>query len=61
MVYKLADTIDRRSEEISDMPFINHLEDLIITVVKEIILRRQKCFDGLLNTEIQDRLYIIVC
>ena len=32
MVYKLAKTRDRRSKDISDMPFINSLEGHILTV-----------------------------
>ena len=37
MVYKHAETRDRRSKDISDMPFINRLEGQILTVGSEII------------------------
>ncbi len=37
--------------DISDMPFINSLEDKIPTVGNEIIQRWLSYFDGLLNTE----------
>ena len=50
MVYKLAKTRDRRSKDISDMPFINRLEGQILTVGNEIIQRWLKYFEGLLNT-----------
>ena len=39
MVYKLAKTRDRRTKDISDMPFINSLEGQILTVGSDIILR----------------------
>ena len=51
MVYKLAKTRDRRSKDISDMPFIHSLEGKILTVGSEIIQRWLTYFDGLLNTE----------
>ena len=51
MVYKLAKTRDRRSKDISDMPFINSLKGQILTVGSEIIQRWLTYFDGLLNTE----------
>ena len=51
MVYKLAKTRDRRSKDISDMPFINSLEGQILTVGSEIIQRWLTYFEGLLNTE----------
>ncbi len=53
MVYRLAKTSGRRSKiniYISDMPFINSLGGQLLTVGGEIILRRQKYVDGLLNT-----------
>ena len=39
MVYKLAKTRDRRTKNISDMPFINRLEGQILTVGSDIMLR----------------------
>ena len=51
MVYKLAKTRDRRSKDISDMPFINSLEGQILTVGSDIKLRWLTYFEGLLNTE----------
>ena len=51
MVYMIAKTRDRRSKDISDMPFINSLEGQILTVGIEIMLRWLKSFEGLLNTE----------
>ena len=51
MVYKLAKTRERRSKDISDMPFINSLEGQMLTVGSEIIQRWLTYFDGLLNTE----------
>ena len=38
MTYRLAKTRDRRSKDISDMPFINNLEGHILTVGSYIIL-----------------------
>ena len=49
MVYKLAKTRDRRSNDISGMPFINSLEGQILTVGSEIIQRLLTYCDGLLN------------
>ena len=51
MVYKLAKTRDRRSKDISDMPFSNSLEGQMLTVGSEIIQRWLIYFDGLLYTE----------
>ena len=51
MVYKLAKIRDRRTKDISEMPFINSLEGQILTVGSDIMLRWQKYFEGLLNTE----------
>ena len=51
MVYKLAKTGDRRTKDISDMPFINSLESQIITVGSDIMLRWLTYFEGFLNTE----------
>ena len=51
MVYKLAKTRERRSKDISDMPFINSLEGQILTVESDIIQRWLTYFEGLLNTE----------
>ena len=51
MVYKLAKTTDRRTKDISDMPFINSLEGQILTVGSDIMLRWLTYFEGLLNTE----------
>ena len=41
---------DQKLIYISDMPFINSLGGQLLTVGGEIILRRQKYVDGLLNT-----------
>ena len=51
MVYKLAKTRERRSKDISDMPFINSLEGKILTVESDMIQRWLTYFEGLLNTE----------
>ena len=51
MVYKLAKTRNRRTKDISDMPFINSLEGQILTVGSDIMLRWLTYFEGLLNTE----------
>ena len=51
MVYKLAKTRDRRTNDISDMSFINSLEGQIITAGSDIMLRWLTYFEGLLNTE----------
>ena len=51
MVYKLSKTRDRRTKDISDMPFINSLEGQILTVGSDIMLRWLTYFEGLLNTE----------
>ena len=51
MVYKLAKTRERRSKDISDMPFINSSEGQILTVESDIIQRWLTYFEGLLNTE----------
>ena len=48
---KLAKTRDRRSKDISDMPFIHSLQGKTLTVGSEIIQRWLTYFDGLLNTE----------
>ena len=50
MVYKLAKTRERKSKDISDMPFINK-EGQILTVESDIIQRWLTYFEGLLNTE----------
>ena len=50
-MYKLAKTKERRSKDISDMPFINTLEGQILTVGNDIIQRWLTYFEGLLNTE----------
>ena len=42
---------DRRSTHISDIPFINSLENQILNVESEIILRWLAYFDGLPNTD----------
>ncbi len=47
MVYKLAKTRERRSKDISDMPFINSLEGQILTVGSEIIQRWLTYFCGI--------------
>ena len=51
MVYKLAKTRERRSKDISDMPFIYSLEGQILTIESDIIQRWLTYFEGLLNTE----------
>ena len=51
MVYKLAKTRERRSKDISDMPFKNSLEGQILSVESDIIQRWLTYFEGLLNTE----------
>ena len=51
MAYKLAKTRERRSKDISDMPFINSLEGQILTVESDIIQRWLTYYEGLLNTE----------
>ena len=51
MVYKIAKTRDRRTKNISDMPFINSLAGQILTVGSDIMLRWRTYFEGLLNTD----------
>ena len=51
MVYKLDETRERRSNDISDMPSINSLEGQILTVESDIIQRWLTYFEGLLNTD----------
>ena len=51
MVYILAKTRERRSKDISNMPFINSFVGQILTVGSEIIQRWLTYVEGLLNTE----------
>ena len=51
MVYKIAKTRERRSKDISDMPFNNSLKGQILTVGSDIMQRWLAYFEGLFNTE----------
>ena len=54
MVYELAKTRDRRTKDISDMPFINSLEGQILTVGSDIMLRWLTYFEDYSTLRIQE-------